>query len=137
MPFLDWSSSRTSARCKQRPELVGAARRHTAAELGGPMALVAEIVAPREHAQGEAVQDVLLREPDGAMDLVRDGGALLRRLGGAYLCGGGFQKNRLVEMLGAGDRVSRRAGGRHGGRDLAGKPGEVVLHGLEFRDRSL
>ena len=40
------------------------------AELDGPLALVAEVVAPGEHAHREAVQDVLLGVADGAVNLM-------------------------------------------------------------------
>src|SRR2546429_9905984 len=45
-----------SAGGNERPEFVGAARRDTVAERGGPVALIAEVVAPSEHAQRVTVQ---------------------------------------------------------------------------------
>ena len=52
-----------SARRHQRPEIVGTAARDMLAELHRPIAFVAEVVAPGEHAQREAVQHVLLVKP--------------------------------------------------------------------------
>src|SRR5262245_9617602 len=72
-----------SAGRDQRPEFIGAARRDPVAELDRPIALVAEIIAPAEHAQRVAMQDVLRREADCAMHLMRDRGAFLRRIGRA------------------------------------------------------
>src|SRR3954453_18943849 len=79
-----WSKARLavmacpSAGGDERPEFVRAARRDLFAERGRPIALVAEIVAPGEHAQRVAMQDVLVGEAYRAMHLMRDGGALLR-----------------------------------------------------------
>src|SRR5262245_53084317 len=87
-------SDRTEARspwlsssCRQqRPQLVGAARRHAGAELGRPIALAAEIVTPGPQPAREPVQHVFLREADGAVQLVRNCCALLGGLAHTDLC---------------------------------------------------
>src|ERR1700760_2427281 len=61
-----------SARGDQRPQFIGDAL----AELDRPETLRAEIVAPRQRAQGVAMQDVLDGEADCAMYLMGDGAAL-------------------------------------------------------------
>src|SRR4026207_1635660 len=55
-----------------QPDRPGPLPRHPWPKLAGPGALVAEIVAPGPQAAREAVQCVLLREADGAQDLVGD-----------------------------------------------------------------
>src|SRR6476469_8297144 len=85
-----------SAGGDERPEFVRAARRDPVAEGGGPIALIAEVVAPGEHAQRVAVQDMLRGETDRAMHLMRDGGAFLRRLGRADFRRRRFEENGVV-----------------------------------------
>src|SRR5947207_1643256 len=53
-----------SPRRKQRPQLVGAARGDHVAELDGPVALVAEIVAPCPQPARETMQHVFMGEAD-------------------------------------------------------------------------
>src|ERR1700730_9147090 len=79
------------------PCAVGSARGSDNAPELRPMARAAETVAPRQEAQGEAVQDVLLGEADRAVHLMGDGRALLRRFGASDFGGGRFEKHRLVE----------------------------------------
>src|SRR5262249_9398666 len=80
------------ARGDQRPEIIGAARGDEVAERDRPMALVAEVVAPGEQSQGEAVQDVLFGKSNRAMHLMGDRDALLRRLGAPDFRCGGFEE---------------------------------------------
>ena len=75
------------------------------AERRRPVALVAEVVAPGQHAQRVAMQDVLVGEADRAMHLMRDRGAFLRGFGGADLRRRRFEEDRVVEC-------SRRARSR-------------------------
>ena len=84
----------------QRPEFVGAARGDHAAELGRPIAFVAEVVAPGEHAQREAMQHVLLGEADRAVHLMRDRGAFLRRPRRERILAAAASRNtRVVECV--------------------------------------
>ena len=66
------------------------------------MALVAEVVAPGEHAQCVAMQDVLAGEADRAVHLVGDRSALLRGFDRADFRGGGFEEDRVVGLGGLG-----------------------------------
>jgi hypothetical protein len=59
------------------------------------------------------------------------------RLADADLGGGDFEEHGLVEGRRIGDGVGGRAGGGDGDCHLAGKAGQVVLHGLELGDRAL
>src|SRR5579864_552366 len=61
-----------STRREERPEPVRALRRHEAAELRCPEALVAELVAPGPEPPREMVQAMLVGEADRAMHLVHD-----------------------------------------------------------------
>src|SRR5215216_1728131 len=92
-----------SARGHQRPQFVGAAVAYELAELDRPVALGAEIVAPRQRAQRIAVQDVLDGEADRAMHLMGDGAALLRGFRAADFCRYRFEKHFVVEGGGIGD----------------------------------
>ena len=120
-----------SARRDQRPEFFRAARRDPVAERDRPVALVAEVVAPGEHAQRVAMQDVLAGEADRAVHLMRDRGAFLRGLGGADFRGGRFEEDRVVERLGCARsrrrpnarRSSRPTPRRRAARDCAAPPG--------------
>src|ERR1700749_2944522 len=80
----------------QRPQFVSAARGYAFAELDRPVALGAEIVAPGQRAQGEAVQDVLDGEADRAMHLVGDGAALFSRFRTADFCRDRFQEDGVI-----------------------------------------
>src|SRR6186713_3108374 len=91
------------------PQAIGALRRDDLPKLDGPGALVAEIVAPGPQAAREAVQCVLLREADGAQDLVGDACPLRGGLADADLGGGGFEEHGLVEGRRIGDGVGGRA----------------------------
>ena len=105
--------------------------RDVLAELGRPIALVAEIVAPGEHAQREAMQDVLLGEADRAEHLMRDGGAFGRGFGAADFRGGRFEENGVVEFAARARscrRPSRRPRARRrlrrrAAQDSAARPG--------------
>src|SRR6476659_3866237 len=61
-----------SARGHQRPQFIGAAVGDQFAELDGPITFGAEIIAPGQRPQGEAMQDVLDGETDCAMHLMGD-----------------------------------------------------------------
>src|SRR5690348_11852327 len=87
-------SRRGSAGSDQRPQLVGAARGDALAELDRPVALRAEIVAPRQRAKRIAMQDVLDSESDRAVHLMRDGAAFFCRLRAADLGGDRFEEHR-------------------------------------------
>src|SRR5262245_61141102 len=125
------------ARGEHRPQTVGALGGHQIAEFHGPSALIAEIVAPGPQAASEAVQRVLLREADGAKHLMRDGRAFARRLAHSDLRRCSFEQDCFIEDGGARDRIGSGTGRCNGSRGLAGKPRQVVLHGLELGDRSL
>src|SRR5918996_1876619 len=113
------------------PERVAAARGHAAAELDRPRALAAELRAPRpEPARGE-VQRVLVGEPDRAVRLVREPRALAGRLAHADLGDRGLEAR--VASVRRAKRELRRDAGRG---DVAGHHGEIVLDGLEARDRT-
>ena len=107
------------------------------AERRCPVALVAEVVPPREQPKREAVQDVLAGEADGAVNLVRDRSALLRRLGRADFRGGDLEENRVIECAGMRNGVGRGAGCGHRGGDLAGEPCKAVLHRLKLADSAI
>src|SRR6058998_846470 len=62
------------------PERVGAALADGAAELDGPVALAAELGAPRPEPPRRELQRVLVRESDRAVRLMRDRRADPRRL---------------------------------------------------------
>src|SRR5262249_2622844 len=79
-----------SARGPQRPEFCGGSVGNEFAELNGPKTLRAEIVAPGQRPQREAVQNVLDGETDRAVHLVGDGAALFGRFRAADFCRGRF-----------------------------------------------
>ena len=123
--------SMRSSRRHQRPEVVGAAPRDQLAELCRPIAFAAEIVAPRQHAQREAMQNVFLGEADGAEHLMRDRGALGGGFAGADFGRGGFQnitarrKSRSARWRRRQNRRprARRRSRRLAARDFAAWPG--------------
>src|SRR3954471_21531875 len=92
--------SRLSPRGEKRPELLCPARRHTVAERRRPMALVAEIVAPREQPQRKAMQDVLAGKSDGAVNLVRDCSSFRGGFRSADFCRSDFKQDRILETEG-------------------------------------
>ena len=101
------------------------------------MAFAAKIVAPRQHAQREAMQHVLVGEADRAEHLMRDGRAFRRRFAGTDFCRGGFEHHRVIEGIGVHDGVGGGAGGGERSGSFAGEPREVLLHRLEFADLAL
>src|SRR5215467_1456465 len=125
------------ARREHRPQTVGTFGGHQVAEFDRPGALIAEIVTPRPQAARETMQRVLLGETDGAKHLVSDGRAFARRLANADLCRCSFEQNRLIKGRSMRDRIGSGTGRCNCGRGLAGKPRQVVLHGLELGDRPL
>ena len=117
---------RPAARVRRRP------RPRRATELRGPVALAAEIVAPRQRAQGVAVQDVLAGEADGAMHLVGNGSAGLGGLAAADFCGRGLEEQCVAGNAAVGQRFGGEARRRHRRGNLAGEPRQRVLDGLKF-----
>src|ERR1700691_929205 len=97
-----------SSRRHPWPEFVGAALSGALAELICPVAFVAEIVAPGQHAQRKAMQHVLLCKADRAEDLVRNGGAFGGGFGGADFRRNNFQKYIVIELIGTGEGVGGR-----------------------------
>src|SRR5262249_4606550 len=98
------------ARREHRPQTVGTFGGHQVAEFHRPRAFIAEIVAPRPQAAGEAMQCVLLRETDGAKHLMSDGRAFARRLANADLCCCGFEQDCLIKGRGMRDRIGSGTG---------------------------
>src|SRR5262245_58230488 len=88
----------SSALGQHRPQAIGAVGGDQSPELDRPGALVAEIVAPGPQAAREAVQDMLLREPDGTQYLVGDARTLGGRLADPYFRGGDFQEDASVPL---------------------------------------
>jgi hypothetical protein len=107
------------------------------AEFSSPVALVAEVVTPGQHAQREAVQYVLLGKADRSKHLMGDRRPFRRRFGSADLGGCRFQERGVIRDASLRQRVG--GGGGHCKRccDLAGEPRQVLLHRLEFADRPL
>ena len=101
------------------------------------MAFAAEIVAPGQHAQREAMQHVLAGEADGAEHLMRDGRAFGGGFAGADFCRGGFEKHRVAVDAVVRNGVGGRTGGGQRSGCLAGEAREVLLHRLEFADLAL
>src|SRR6266702_5482000 len=118
----------------ERPQFIGATLGHELAELDGPVAFRTKVIAPSQRAQRIAVQNVLQREADGAVVLVRYGTAFFGSFRAADLCGGRFEVNLVVEGLCIRNGVGSRRRGRERCGGLAGKAREIVLHRLEFRD---
>ena len=123
--------SSASSRGHQWPEFVGAATGDTPAKLRRPVAFVAEVVAPGQHTQREAVQHVLLRKADGAEDLMRDRRAFGGGFGGADFGRCGFQETQLRRMFRLArwrrppspQRRARRRLRRRAARGFAAPPG--------------
>src|ERR1700738_2453214 len=95
------------ARGDQRPQFVGAARRDALAEFDRPVAFMTKIVAPGQRAHGVAMQDVLERITDRAVNLMGDRGSFFGGLRAADFCGGRFQEHRIVKTRGIGDGIRR------------------------------
>ena len=97
---------------------------------GRPVALAAELGAPRPEPARDEVQRVLVREADGAVGLVRDAGAEAGRLARAHL--GAPRSRRPASPRSA----ARNAllGGDAGRGHVTGEERQVVLDGLEAAD---
>ena len=120
----------------ERPQRVGAARRHHAAEPVGPMRLVAELLAPRPQPPRRLVQRVLVGEAHRAVHLMRDRGAGAGRLADPV-----FWRSRPRPRS---SRCRRRAWRSPRTAPSAAAPAaatsparlrEIVLHRLELGDR--
>ena len=103
---LDRSAARCHASSISAPPAAARTRRRRARatalpSFDRPIAFVAEVVAPGQHAQREAMQHVLLGEADGAEHLMRDGGAF----GGGLGASGSWPR----PLRGTRPRRSRRA----------------------------
>src|SRR5213593_565306 len=122
--------SRWSSRRQVRPERVGAALRDRAPELDGPLALAAELGAPRPQAPRHELQRVLVGEADRAVRLMSDRRADPRRLADSHL--GHRDLERGVAAVGGAKRVGRR---RARGRRVPGKHRQILLDHLEGADR--
>ena len=95
------------------------------------MALIAELVAPRPEAAGQAVQAVLVSEADGAMHLMGDLGDLAGSLAGADLrCGDRERRRGPVRCGSNGGALDRDRGSR-----LFDEQRQLLLDGLELGDR--
>src|SRR5713226_2294814 len=82
----------------ERPQRVGAALGDHMPELGGPMRLVAELLAPRPEAARRMVQRVLVGKPHRALRLVGDRRASPGRLASEVA----IAKLRVGEAAGTG-----------------------------------
>ncbi len=111
------------------PEGVGTARGDVPAQLAGPVALAAELRAPRPEPPRGEVERVLVGEADGAVDLMRDAGADAGRLAGADL-GHGHVERGIAGVRGR----ERALGGDARRRGVAGEHGQLMLDGLEASD---
>ena len=83
------------------------------------------------------MQHMFVGEPNCAMDLMSDGRALSGGFSSANFRRRGFKQHRVIECIAVHDGVGGRACGGQRGGGFAGKPREVLLHGLEFPDRAL
>src|SRR5258708_4254036 len=119
----------TSARGEERPERLGAALGDRPAQQGRPLALAAELGAPRPEPARDELELVLVGEADRAVDLVRDRGADTRGLTHAHLRHRGLEP--AIAAVGGAERVRRRDPGR---RRLAREQREVLLDRLELSD---
>src|SRR5713226_3543226 len=102
-PSKDATSSIQLPPRQQRPEAVGAARCGEAAQFDRPVALDAELVAPRPQAPRQMMQAVLVGEADGAVHLVGD----LRHLAGGLAAARFGDGDGEDEIAVAGHRLDR------------------------------
>ena len=99
----------------------------SAADLGLPVGLATEFVAPSPQPPGELVQGVFVGEADSAVGLVGQFGGDARRLADAGL-GNGDRHARVARF----GRLDRGVRGRRGRRYLPGHGRQRLLHGLEL-----
>ncbi len=104
----------TLTRGKKRPKLIGAALGDKLAELNCPLALIAEIVAPGPEPLGEAMQNMLLGETNGAVHLMGDrrafaGGLAGPDLGGRHLKKAASPSPPIVAMVSAAELAAATA----------------------------
>src|SRR5262249_61563015 len=97
--------SHGSSRGQVRPERCSAALGDRTSELGRPVALAAELGAPRPQAARRELQRMLVREADRAVYLMGDRGADARRLAHAHLRAGDLERG--IAAIGGAEGVSR------------------------------
>src|SRR6266852_8097646 len=105
----------------ERPQRVGAALGDHMAELGGPVRLVAEFLAPRPQAARRMVQRVLVGKAHRTMHLMGDSRAGPGRLADPQLGDRDFGRDQRAAEPMAGDRLGGGIGRRAGSGDLAGE----------------
>src|SRR5262249_58194827 len=96
------------------------------AELRRPVAFRAELRPPRPEPPGREVQAVLVREPDGAVDLMGDTRPDAGRLAHAHLGDRHFEPR--VAALGGATSMRSRHAGRAG---VTGQAGQLMPGGLK------
>src|SRR6516165_10334240 len=126
-----------SSRRDHRPELLCSTPGNVPAEFGCPKTFTAEVVAPSERAQCEAMQDMLFSEPNGTEHLMSDAGAFGSGFSAANFCRSSFEKRCFIKTIAPDYCVCGRPRHRKRGCRFPSEPREVVLDSLEFPNWSV
>src|SRR5229473_6446395 len=108
----------------ERPQRVGAVFGDHMAELGGPMRLVAELLAPRPEPARRMVQRMLVGKAHRAVHLMGDRRPGPGRLADPQLGDRDFGGDQRAAEPMAGDRLGSGIGGGAGGGDFTGEARE-------------